>query len=339
MNIRFIGEWEPQDCVIISWPTLDSDWGDDLPLIEETFIQLAEAITPWEPLIILCQDEHHRNHLAKRISNPHDNITLCIAPHNHIWVRDYGPLSINIDTQLTLVNCVFNGWGNRYHHDLDNDCNDVLAQSAIFGEVPFNAIQCVLEGGNLETDGQGTLIVSAPCLYDPRRNPKLTTDQIDSLLKEHLGINRIIPLENTLLNWDDTDGHADTLVRFTDPHTLCYLKCDDKNDPFYDRLNELEKEIKMLVDYQGNPYRLLPLPLPQPIYDDNNQRLPTSYANFLILNGAVLVPQYQDPIDEMALNTLRKCFPNRTIIGLNSTQLIKEYGSIHCATMQIASPS
>ena len=184
-------------------------------------------------------------------------------------------------------------------------------------------------------DGSGTLLTTARCLLAPTRNPKLTQDGLEARLKELLGLDRILWLQHGHLTGDDTDSHIDTLARFCDARTIAYVACADPDDEHHAELKAMEEELRALRAADGRPYRLVPLPWPRARYDDDGRRLPATYANFLIINGAVLVPTYDDPADGPALARLRECFPGREIIGVDCLPLIYQYGSLHCVTMQL----
>jgi agmatine/peptidylarginine deiminase len=233
-----------------------------------------------------------------------------------------------------LLNFTFNGWGEKYPSDLDNKITARLHKANAFTHTPLVDCDFVLEGGSIETDGQGTLLTTKSCLLSKRRNKGLTRTQIESRLSRYLGAQRVIWFENGRLQGDDTDGHIDTLIRFADTGTLVFTACKDNNNPNFESLQHMETELRTLKQTNGEPYHLVPLPLPT-ILDGNNQYLPASYANFLIINDAVLVPVYNDPADDEALHILDDCFDGRSIIGIDCRPLIKQNGSLHCVTMQL----
>ena len=192
----------------------------------------------------------------------------------------------------------------------------------------------VLEGGSIESDGAGTLMTTSQCLLSPNRNEHLTQPQVEEFLKSSFGVERVLWINHGYLAGDDTDSHVDTLARFCDVDTIAYVQCDDKTDEHYASLKLMERELKSFKTLEGNPYRLIPLPMADARYE-GEQRLPATYANFLIVNGALLVPTYRSPKDEQALSALREAFPDREVVGVDCSALIHQHGSLHCVTMQL----
>ena len=240
------------------------------------------------------------------------------------------------DGRLVHLDFTFNGWGNKFDARLDDRVTRALAASGML-TAPVETLDFVLEGGGIESDGQGTLLTTERCLLASTRNPHFDKTQIEQKLKTWFGLNRVLWLRHGDLIGDDTDGHIDTIARFCDARTIAYQACDDRNDAHYADLKAMEDELKSLRTPDGQPYRLVPLPLPAPIFDAEGKRLPAGYPNFLILNGAVLVPTYRDANDAIALERLRPCFPDREVIGIDCRALIAQYGSLHCVTMQYPS--
>lgn len=194
----------------------------------------------------------------------------------------------------------------------------------------------VLEGGGIETDGEGTLLTTEACLLNPNRNPTLSRAEVEAQLGEDFGVDRVLWLANGHLEGDDTDSHIDTLARFCNPTTIAYVRCDDSNDPHYEALAAMEQELQAFRQRNGDPYRLIPLPWPQACFDpEDGHRLPATYANFLIINQAVLVPTYGDPADATALSALAVAFPEHTLIPIECVSVIRQHGSLHCLTMQL----
>ncbi|MGJ3500961.1 Putative agmatine deiminase [Piscirickettsia salmonis] len=344
MAHQLIPEWALQQAVVITWPHHYSDWADKLADVEPSFLALAKAISDYQQLIIICYDSEHHTEVTQKLCSfaiKLERVTLYIIPSNDTWCRDYGPLSIqnnsHPESPTQLINFCFNAWGNKFASDLDNQINDHLAHQQAFWPHTLIEHTLILEGGSIETDGQGTLLTTSRCLLNPNRNHQLSQSAIEATLKESLGFKRILWLNHGELAGDDTDAHIDTLARFCDPHTLCYIQCTDENDEHFDTLYRMEQELKALTDYQGQPYQLIPLPLPH-CYNSNGERLPSSYANFLITNHAVLVPTYRVAEDQIALQTLAACFKDRKIIPIDSRPFIEQGGSLHCLTMQIAKP-
>ena len=345
-NIVLPPEWAPQAALMITWPHGNSDWAEDINNVERVYLDVARQITRYEHLLIICLDPAHERAVQQRLAakgiEP-TSVSLACAFTNDTWIRDYGPISVCIDDSPTLLNFRFNGWGKRYKADLDDAVNHILSAHGIFGHSPMVDVEMILEGGSIDTDGKGTLLTTHSCLRNPNRNPQLAPEEIEHTLKTKLGINRILWLTEGVIIGDDTDGHIDNLARFCDEHTIAYSKCVRGNDVQFEMLKGVESVLQRFRTRSGNPYRLVPLPLPSALYNSNKQRLPANYVNFLIINNAVLVPQYNDPADAIALNRLNKLFPDRQVIGIDCRTLIKQYGSLHCMTMQfprgISTPS
>ncbi|WP_305907164.1 agmatine deiminase family protein [Methylomarinum sp. Ch1-1] len=330
--IRFPAEWEPQSAVIIAWPHPDGDFVN-LQAVENSYRFIAETISRFQPLLIVCKDLRHRQHINSLLSDA-EAISFIQADYNDIWLRDTVFLTIEDQGQARLLNFRFNGWGNKYEHGADNALNRNLLKHAIFQGLPTSDIDFVLEGGSLESDGQGTLLTTANCLLNPNRNPGMDQQAISRQLEKTLGAERILWLQQSNLAGDDTDAHIDTLARFCSADTIAYSACEDSADPHYASLKQMETQLRSFRTCAGEPYQLAPLPLPQAIYDDDGQRLPGNYANFLIINGAVMAPVYDDPMDDVALARLTECFPEHDIIATPCRPLIHQYGSLHCMTMQ-----
>jgi agmatine deiminase len=331
-------EWAPQSAVQLTWPHLHSDWAPILAEVEPVFVNIAAAVARFETVLIACYDETHRAQIAGRLRAagvPEARTRLVLAPSNDTWARDHGPITVLCQGEATLLDFGFNGWGGKYPHDLDDRITRRLHAQDAFGDTPIEHVDLILEGGSIEVDGSGTLLTTKRCLLAPTRNPQHTRERIERQLAELLGLTRFLWLKHGYLAGDDTDSHIDTLARLCDPNTIAYVTCDDPADEHYTGLKAMEDELRQFRTPNGDPYRLVALPWPQAKYDADGARMPATYANFLIVNGAVLVPTYRDPADATALTALRGCFPDREIIGIDCLPLIWQHGSLHCVTMQI----
>lgn len=331
-------EWEPQSGVMLTWPHRSGDWAPRLAQVEPVFTHLALEISRREKVLIATLNDVHRRHvenLLQAAGVARTAVDLRIAPSNDTWARDHGPITVRFNGQPRLLDFQFNGWGRKYPAELDNAVTRRLHGAGAFGRVPLDTVDLVLEGGSLDVDGQGGLLTTSRCLLAPTRNPGLDRAQLESRLQALLGIRRVLWLEHGYLAGDDTDSHIDTLARFCDAQTIAYVHCPDREDEHYRELHKMEQELQALRRPDGAPYRLVPLPWPQPRYNEQGDRLPATYANFLIINGAVLVPTYEDPADSAALERLKGCFPGRDIVGIPCLPLIYQYGSLHCVTMQL----
>jgi agmatine/peptidylarginine deiminase len=333
---RLPAEWEPQSGVQLTWPHAQTDWAPRLDAVEPVFAAIGAAIARRESLLVVCQDADHRSHVLSHLTRAGadlDRVQLGIAPADDTWARDHGPITVIEEGQPLLLDFLFNGWGGKFPADQDNRLTRNLAAQGRFGSVPVREVDLVLEGGSIESDGAGTLLTTRQCLLTPTRNPSLSQEAIEQRLREHLGAERVLWLEHGHLEGDDTDGHIDTLARFCDPATIAHVDSDDPGDPQQAELTRMVEELALLRTREGEPYQLIPLPLPAPIFDGGH-RLPATYANFLIINDAVLVPVYEDPADAIALERLGAAFPGRIVVGIDCRELIRQGGSLHCLTMQ-----
>lgn len=334
--IRFPAEWETQSAVIIAWPHLSGDF-TNLPAVEDTYHFIATTISRFQPLVIICKDGEHQQHIQTQLGR-NDNIHLVQADYNDIWLRDTVFLAMEWEhpkASVQLLNFRFNGWGNKYPHAADDALNLALFAHPIFKGHPTATLDLVLEGGSVESDGQGTLMTTKNCLLNPNRNPDLSEAAIAGQLQNYLGVKRILWVEQSNLAGDDTDAHIDTLARFCDANTIAYTACEDSEDPHFLSLKNMETQLYTFKTASGDAYQLVALPMPKPIFDEHGQQLPANYANFLIINGAVLVPIYDDPMDAVALERLAACFPHHEIIATPCRPLVHQYGSLHCASMQV----
>lgn len=264
------------------------------------------------------------------------NLTFIEIPTNDTWIRDYGYISIKEEGEKKLLDFTFDGWGGKFEATLDNSVNSILHKKGYMGTTPLESVDFVLEGGSIESDGEGTILTSTDCLCNPNRNGGLDKSTIEAKLKTHLGTNRVLWLDHGYLAGDDTDSHIDTLARFVNKETIAYVKCNNKEDEHYIALQSMEAQLKTFVTQAGKPYMLIALPMPEAIYDTEGQRLPATYANFLITNDALLYPTYSDKNDKIVHEIFKGLFPNKEIIPINCLKLIEQGGSLHCSTMQVA---
>ncbi len=335
---RLKAEWEDCSRVLVTWPHEETDWAPWLGEIDRFYTDLVAALLPWVEVLIVCRDSSQEGRLRRLLAQrglPLGRLRVFQAPFDDTWVRDYGPLTLaDPDGSTRLKDFRFNGWGGKYPAARDDRVSAALAEQGAFGDLPLERSSLVLEGGALETDGAGTLLATRRSVIDPRRNPGLDQAAIETRLARELGIGRFLWLDHGGLSGDDTDGHIDTLVRFADPGTLVHVTA-RPDDPDAPELARMAAELRRLRRADGAPYRLLPLPAPMPIHDDDGRRLAASYANFLILPGAVLAPVYGDPADDDACRLLARCFPGRPVVPVDCRPLIRQNGSLHCATMQL----
>lgn len=329
-------EWERQQCVLVSFPHEETDWsnGSDESLKKalSPFVRIAQAIAYSEAVYIICKN---KNKIASMFCSPR-NLTFIEIPTNDTWIRDYGYISIKEEGEKKLLDFTFDGWGGKFEATLDNSVNSILHKKGYMGTTPLESVDFVLEGGSIESDGEGTILTSTDCLCNPNRNGGLDKSTIEAKLKTHLGTNRVLWLDHGYLAGDDTDSHIDTLARFVNKETIAYVKCNNKEDEHYIALQSMEAQLKTFVTQAGKPYMLIALPMPEAIYDTEGQRLPATYANFLITNDALLYPTYSDKNDKIVHEIFKGLFPNKEIIPINCLKLIEQGGSLHCSTMQVA---
>lgn len=387
-------EWEPQSAIMLTWPHANTDWKPYLAAITSTYIQLAKIITHYEQLLVATPNKTATWHILHDSLTPEqmEKVHLYEVDSNDTWARDHGPLTMVLRKKqntwmvpIRLLDFKFNGWGEKFKWQKDNTINLQLYYQAAFNADLENHQGFVLEGGSIESDGKGTLFTTSQCLLAPHRNQPFTRENIDHQLKNFFNLRQVVWLDHGNLIGDDTDGHIDTIVRVAPHDTLLYIGCDDPEDEQYEDFKALEKQLQGILSYEGYPYRLLKLPMPDPIYDNGEQlitkakngmlkdaftgepyeekkigkeigcekdcqngcskkcktislgdRLPATYANFLILNGAVIYPTYNQPEkDELAKKQIQLAFPDREIIGVDSLTIIRQHGSIHCLTMQL----
>ena len=333
IKIVFPAEWAEQSGVMLTWPHEDTDWSEMLEEVEECYIAIAKAISKREKLLIVCRDALS---LKTRLSDClTENIILAELPSNDTWARDHGAITVVIDGKTTLYDFTFNGWGMKFAAGYDNQITSSLYNEGIFlDEVYYeNQMHLVLEGGSIESDGEGTLLTTRECLLSINRNQFLTGAEIEKQLVRLFGLQQVLWLSSGYLAGDDTDSHIDTLARFCDTKTIAYVKCEDEDDEHFAALRLMEQELTTFRTLKNEPYHLVPLPMADEVFE-NGGRLPATYANFLIINGAVLVPFYNSPKDKIAALQLLKAFPGREIIGIDCRPLIRQNGSLHCVTMQ-----
>jgi agmatine/peptidylarginine deiminase len=339
-SLRFPAEWEPQSAILIAWPHTDTDWADRLGEVEETYIALVAAITRFQPVLVCVADDDVQAYARARLASARvdmDRVRFIEIAYDDTWLRDSGPISLHGADGFRLLDFRFTGWGGKFEASRDDRLVEGLFTQRIFFNSDRQDIDFALEGGAIETDGAGTLLTTWTCLHE--RHPDLGRAEIEAGLKRWLQQDRVLWLERGYLEGDDTDAHIDTLARFAAVDAIVYQACDDPGDSHFTELQAMAAELSALRTRDGRPYRLFPLPWPQPV-TDGGRRLAASYANFLIVNGAVLMPAYGDTpaerhIDQQAAAVLAEAFPGREIVQVPCRPLIWQNGSLHCITMQL----
>lgn len=334
-TVRLPAEWEPQDAILIAFPSAKSDWFTYWDDIISCYVNIIKVLASYQPLIIICDNEDELRTFLK--DQDLSNIKIIKQNINDTWTRDYAAITVQRDEEFVLYDFMFNGWGLKFAADKDNQINKHLWETGLFNAKDIIIQDIVLEGGSIESDGKGTLMTTSNCLLSPNRNPHLSKDFIEEKMKNIFGLQQILWLENGHLVGDDTDSHIDTLARFCDENTIAYLQCTDPNAMHYADFKKMEMELKEFKTLDGKPYELVPLPLTEAIFaKDDNRQLPASYANFLIMNDVVLMPTYNVPQDAVALEQLQKAFSksSKRVEGIDCRALILQHGSLHCITMQ-----
>ena len=333
--MRIPAEWEPQGFVQLTWPHKDSLWYE-VEKVQECYTNIVKAILPHEPLLIVCRDREETESDLRRCGlDSLDGIRFAESPINDTWARDHGAISVFGDNgEKCILDFVFNGWGLKFASDLDNQITRNIYGKGVFAQdVKYIDMRpYVLEGGSIDTDGAGTLMATSECLCSLNRNEYLSREEIEDRLKKAFGLKRILWLDHGAIAGDDTDSHVDILARFLSEDTIAYTSCDDPNDENYSSLKAMEEQLRRFRTLDGRPYKLIPLPLPDALYLDD-YRLPGSYANFLIINGAVLVPGADSPKDEVARERLQSVFPGRKVEVIDCRALLSGHGGLHCITM------
>jgi len=335
MRLRFPAEWEPQDAVLIAWPHAGTDWAVQLAEVEASYTALGVAVTRFQRLVVVVADaalEAHARGLLAAAGADLGRVRFVHAAYDDTWLRDSGPITLRDGAGFRLLDFRFTGWGGKYGAAQDDALISQLVGAGLFKDAKHQRIDFALEGGAIETDGDGTLLTTWRCLHE--RHPELTRQEIGWQLENALQQQRVLWLEHGALEGDDTDAHIDTLARFAARDAIVYQSCDDPADSHYPELQAMAAELSALRTADNRPYRLYPLPWVRPIVD-GGRRLAASYANFLIINGAVLMPAYGDRMDAAAAVMLGNAFPDHAIVPVPCRPLIGQNGSLHCITMQL----
>lgn len=327
-NYQLLPEWAQQEAVMLVWPDKNTDWHDWLFDVQNVYLNIINALNQANTnVILLVRDDEITNCLAKLHNS--NQVLLVRADYNDTWIRDYGFLSCASHSGLQPIEFVFNGWGQKFDAAKDNQLNqDVLSHLC---QKAIKSVDLVVEGGALEMDQNGTLLSTKLCLTNPKRNGNKSVSSYLLDFTNYLGAKQNIILENGHLEGDDTDGHIDTLVRFTPNKGLIIQSAFNRpNDSHFQGLTKLVKECKQVLP----THQIFELPLPF-IINKQGDRLPASYANFLISNQHILCPIYQQTEDELALQVMQNAYPEFTIVPINCSPLVQQFGSLHCISMQI----
>ena len=335
-SLRLPAEWEPQSAVLIAWPNAGTDWAERLAGVETTYVALAAAVTRFQPLVVVAADADVRAHaetLLRTANVDLARIRFVELPYDDTWLRDSGPVTLKDgDGGFQLTDFRFTGWGGKFGAERDDALIAGLVRAGVFGQAAHRRIDWALEGGGIESDGDGTVLTTWKCLH--QRHPEQSREAMDAILRDSLHAARILWLDHGYLEGDDTDAHIDTLARFAPGGRIVFQACDDAGDPHHAELQRMAAELAALRTADGRPYRLHPLPWAKPILDEG-RRLAASYANYLVINGAVLVPAYGDAADDEAARIIGAAHPGREVVQVPCRPLIWQNGSLHCITMQL----
>lgn len=339
-TLRFPAEWEPQSAVLIAWPHAGTDWAERLGEVEDTYVALVAAITRFQPVVVCLADDDLQTYAEARLRSARVDMDrvrmLAQVEYDDTWLRDTGPITLRSGApdsgSFKLLDFRFTGWGGKFEASRDDRLIGELSGRDLFRDYFVQSVDFALEGGAIETDGAGTLLTTWRCLHE--RHPSLSREELSERLAGWLRQDRVLWLDHGYLEGDDTDAHIDTLARFAATDAIVFQACDDPDDAHHAELSAMASELAALRTQDGAPYRLFPLPWAEPILD-RGRRLAASYANFLIVDGAVLMPAYGDPADTRAAQVLGEAFPGREIVQIDCRPLIWQNGSLHCITMQL----
>ena len=332
-NAVLPAEWAPQSGIQLTWPHAGTDWAHMLTEVQACFAAIAREIVQRELLLIVTPEpEEVKKQISATVNM--QNVRFMECETNDTWARDHGAITMLDSEGTSFLDFMFNGWGLKFASDKDNLITRQAVESGFLNGRYVNRLGFVLEGGSIESDGLGTLLTTSECLLSPNRNGQMSRDEIEDYLCSVFHLKQVLWLDHGYLAGDDTDSHVDTLARLCSPDTIAYVQCTDTQDEHYEALHQMEEQLKTFRTLNGNPYRLLALPMVDKI-EEEGERLPATYANFLIMNDAVLYPTYRQPEnDQRAKEVLQEAFPEYEIVGIDCRTLIKQHGSLHCVTMQ-----
>ncbi|MCG6189478.1 agmatine deiminase family protein [Maribellus maritimus] len=331
---RLPAEWERQSFLQLTFPHKNSDWKYLLDEVSACFVDIIKTAAKFQDVLVVCDDVIR----VKSYFDKSENVYFIQAESNDTWARDHSGITVFEGNETVIQDYIFNGWAQKFEAGLDNQITKKLFKKGIFENCSLQSFDFVLEGGSIESDGKGTILTTSECLLSKNRNEQFTQKEIENILKKNFGANRILWLNHGYLAGDDTDSHIDTLARFCNENTIAYAGCNNPDDEHFEALQKMKNELQQFTRPNGKSYDLIELPMPGACYDSEGNRLPATYANFTVINNAVLLPVYGVEEDEIAVERLKKCFPQREIIPLNCSVLIEQHGSLHCITMQYPEP-
>ncbi|MEK6985482.1 MAG: agmatine deiminase family protein [Candidatus Thermoplasmatota archaeon] len=335
LGFQMPAEWEPQESVWLVWPRDPLTWPDRVEQARATFLTAMRHITPHQRVDLVVHRDLLADAQAAVTGAGLRNVAFHGVDHQDSWIRDYGPIYLTrgqgAQRERMAVRFGFNAWGNKYESLLKDQ--GVIAQLGAAIAAPLQSVEMVLEGGSLDVDGQGTLLTTKQCLLNENRNPDMTQDTIEANLKAYLGVDKILWLGDGI-EGDDTDGHVDDISRFVAPGVVATCVEEDPNHPNFKPLDDNLWALQNMTDARGRPLRIVQLPMPKDILAEG-EVLPASHGNFLITNGAVLMPAFGGASDEVAQRRLQQCFKDRPVVKLPCADLVWGMGAIHCLSQQM----
>lgn len=338
MKKRMPAEWEKPRRILMAYPSEFTDWNYILPQARNQFNDILKALLKGEEYIILLSSESLPQSIRMELEN-NENVIIGDIPYNDTWTRDYGPITVEVNGNFEELDFGFNGWGLKFAADKDNLVNLRMMQQGYRNGMGCysNQRDFILEGGSIETDGEGTLLTTSRCLCSPNRNGGKSKKELEAILSEKLGVSHFLWVDHGFLEGDDTDSHIDTLARMAPDNTIVYVAPpEDSDDIHHEELSKMENQIKGFLNRKGKPFRLVPLPFPDPVYDEDGLRLPATYANYLVTEWNLYMPVYGQPEkDREAVARIKEAFPNHMVYTVDCTTLLRQHGSLHCSTMQL----
>jgi len=332
----FPAEFAPHSATWLSWPHKEASWPGKIQTIYPYYSQFVKKLAESEPVCINVNDENMREQAIAHLTQAGADLTrirFFLFPTNDAWCRDHGPaflINPKAEQKKVIVDWNYNAWGGKYPpYDLDDVIPTRIAEMY---NIPVYYPGIIMEGGSVEFNGAGTILTSTACLLNPNRNPHLNKIQIEDYLCEYYGADQVLWVDEGIIG-DDTDGHIDDTVRFVNEDTVLAVVEENTHDDNYDLLQHNLKQLHQMRIVNGKQLNVIELPMPDPvIYED--QPLPASYANFYIANKSVIVPTYRCDKDDKALQIIQSAFPDREVVGIDSTEIIWGLGSFHCLSQQ-----
>ncbi|MBS4313192.1 agmatine deiminase family protein [Campylobacter vulpis] len=315
--IKSIAEWSEQEYLLLALPHKNTDWKPYLDEIIEAYKEFVKVASVYEKLLLIAPNDEDFIPFKE-----FSNVEFFKCETNDTWIRDFGAIDVLENGRLKALDFTFNAWGGKFQSALDNALNHKLFNEKF--QTRLEKCDFILEGGSIDFNGAGVMLTSSYCLLNTNRNQNLSKEEIEKKLKHYFGLTKIIWLENGLIKGDDTDRHIDTLARFIDENTIAYCTCEDENDEHYAPLKAMEEELKK------TNYHLIPLPIPKPLFYEG-RRLGATYANFVFVNNALIVPFYKDENDEVVQKRLQTHLKNREVIGVDARVFLRQNGSLHCS--------